>query len=341
MGGQLMKAVGYFKSLPIDDEESLVDLEIPQPDIGDHDLLVAIRAVSVNPIDARTRIGSAPTDGKPRILGFDAAGHVKKTGAAVTHFQPGDEVFYAGTMNGPGSNADFQAIDSRLVARKPESLDFTAAAALPLTALTAWEMLFDRLKIQNPVHPGKNSLLMIGAAGGVGSMAIQLARLESDLTIVATASRQQSKDWALQMGAHHVIDHTKPFASQLQNCGVEQIDFIFSTADSMGYLPQFAEIIAPQGRLGLIDRPKTFDINPLRLKSVSIHWEVMFTRSLFGTADMGEQGHILSRIAAMVDEKKLKPTGVEVMSPLNAATLREAHRKIETGKSIGKIVITN
>jgi len=336
-----MKAVGYFKSLPVDDEQSLVDLDMAEPDFGDNDLLVAVAAVSINPIDAKTRLGSPPTDGKPRILGFDAAGTVVKTGAAVKTFKPGDAVFYAGAINRQGSNAELQAIDHRIAALKPHSLDFAAAAALPLTALTAWEMLFERLRVQNPVRPGKNVLLVIGGAGGVGSMAAQLTRLRSELTLVATASRPESAQWARQMGAHHVIDHTKPLAPQLQAHGLEQVDFIFSTANSGGYLPQFAQIITPQGRIGLIDSPADFDIMPLKMKSVSLHWETMFTRSLFNTADISEQGHILAEIAALVDAGKLKPTGVEVMSPLNAATLRAAHRKIETGKSIGKTVVVN
>lgn len=334
-----MKAVGYYENLPISDERSLQDLTVDVPKIGDYDLLVAVKAVSVNPIDVKTRqTGKAFSNG-PRILGFDASGIVQKLGKNVTGFHEGDEVFYAGAINRQGSNSEFQAIDSRLVALKPKSLDFKTAAAMPLTSLTAYEMLFDRIDILKPVHEGKNALLMIAGAGGVGSIAIQLARHLSDVEIIATASRRQSQEWALKMGAHHVIDHTKDFAPQLEKIGFPHPSFIFSTANSDGYLPQFVDIIAPEGRLGLIDGPKTFDINPLKMKSVSVHWESMFTRSMFVTDDIARQGEILSHVARLIDEKKILPTLSKVFSPINAATLREAHRLIETQRSVGKLVV--
>lgn len=334
-----MKAIGYYKSLPIDNLLALIDLDVAEPEVGDNDLLVEVRAVSVNPVDAKTRMGSAPSDGNPRILGFDGAGIVRRIGKSVTDFKPGDDVFYAGAINRQGSNAALEAIDHRIVAKKPQSLDFTAAAAMPLTALTAWEMLFDRLAIQIPVHGGKNIFLMVGAAGGVGSMAIQLAKRKHDITVIATASRQESKDWALKMGADHIINYKQPMADQLKKLGIENVDFIFSTAGSSTYQPQYANIISPQGRIGLIDGPTSFDIVPFKPKSVSIHWESMFTRSLFTTSDISRQGQILSEVAAMIDNGTLQPTGTQVLSPFNAATLRKAHQLIESGQSIGKIVI--
>lgn len=334
-----MKAVGYFENLPIDDDRSLQDIEVNMPEIGEYDLLVAVKAVSVNPIDVKTRQTGKPFGKGARILGFDASGIVQKTGKNVTNFHQGDEVFYAGAINRQGSNSQFQAIDSRLVAHKPKSIDFKTAAAMPLTSLTAYEMLFDRLNITTPVHNGKNALLMIAGAGGVGSIAIELARQLSDVEIIATASRPQSQEWALKMGAHHVIDHSKDFAPQLAKAGFPRPAFIFSTANSDGYLPQYVDIIAPEGRLGLIDGPKTFDINPLKMKSVSVHWESMFTRSMFVTDDIMRQGQILEHVAKLIDEKKILPTLSKVMSPINAANLREAHRLIETHRSVGKLVL--
>ncbi|AQS42262.1 MAG: Zinc-binding alcohol dehydrogenase [Candidatus Tokpelaia hoelldobleri] len=334
-----MKAVGYFKSLPIEAPDSLVDLDLPEPELGARDVLVEVRAVSVNPVDSKTRLSAAPVGGRPRVLGFDAAGVIIRTGAGVQNFKTGDAVFYAGDLGRQGSNAQLQAVDERLIALKPQSLDFTAAAALPLTGLTAYAMLFDRLRLQTPVHKGKNAVLIIGGAGGVGSMAIQLARVNSDCTVIATASRPQTADWAKKMGAHDVINHRAPLLPQLQAAGIEQAAFVFSTTYSADYLPQYPALIAPQGRFGLIDSPESFDITPFKQKSVSIHWEYMATRALFKTDDMAEQGKILTEIAALVDAGKLQPTGTEIMSSLSAATLRKAQRKIETGTSIGKLVI--
>lgn len=334
-----MKAVGYSENLPILDSHSLQDLEIDVPSIGDNDLLVEIKAISVNPIDVKTRQSAPPFKGSPRILGFDAAGVVVKTGKTVKNFRRGDEVFYAGAINRQGSNCEYQAVDSRIVAHKPKTIDFKTSAALPLTSLTAYEMLFDRLDILKPVHHGKNAFLMIGGAGGVGSIAIQLARHLSDVEIIATASRPQSREWALKMGAHHVIDHSKPFAPQLEKIGFSNPAFIFSTANSDGYLPQFKDIICPEGRLGLIDGPKTFDINPLKMKSISVHWESMFTRSMFVTDNIARQGEILNHIAQLIDDKKIIATLSKVISPINASNLREAHQLIETNRSVGKIVL--
>ncbi|UXN03512.1 MULTISPECIES: zinc-binding alcohol dehydrogenase family protein [unclassified Bartonella] len=336
-----MKAVGYYKSLPIDDSQSLIDVDVAMPKIGAQDLLVEIKAISVNPIDYKTRLASGPFDDQPRILGFDAAGIVTELGSEVRGFKLGDAVYYAGAINRQGSNAQYQAIDHRLVALKPKTLDFAAAAAIPLTALTAFEMLFDRLRIDQGVHKGKNTFLMVGAAGGVGSMALQLARLKTDALVIATASRQQSHDWALKMGADQVIDYTKPFIEQLQKLGLNHVDFIFSTANSEGYQPQYAQIIGPQGRIGLIDGPKTFDIVPFKGKSVSLHWESMFTRSMFETSDIGRQGDILKQVAEMIDDKLLTPTATDSLSPINAENLRKAHRLMESGQHIGKLTLSD
>jgi len=340
MGG-VMKAVGYLRSYAISNSKAFEDFVIPMPEVGENDLLVCVKAVSVNPIDIKTRLNASPQNGKPRILGFDACGIVEDFGANVQGFKKGDSVFYAGMINRPGSNSDFQTIDYRIVAHKPVSLDYIAAAAMPLTALTAYEMLFDRLNVKNAIHKGKNALLINAGAGGVGSIAIQLAKKLTDLTIIATASRPESSEWCRKMGADVVIDHRKPFAGQLEAHGIKQVAFIFSNAHSDGYLPQYTEILAPQGRLGLIDSPKTFDINPLKAKSISVHWESMFTRSLYMTDDIRRQGQILAHVAELLDNGKIQPTLTRVMRPMNAATLREAHQLIETNRSVGKIVIEN
>lgn len=334
-----MKAIGFIKSLPISDETALRDLDVPEPALEPTDLLVEVKAISVNPVDIKTRLNGAYADGTPRILGFDAAGIVKKCGALTEGFKPGDEVFYAGAINRAGSYAQFEAIDYRIVALKPKTLSFAAAAALPLTMLTAYEMLFDRLKIHKTIHKGRHAIVINGGAGGVASAAIQLTRNLSDLTVIATASRPQSQEWVKQMGAHFVINHNEPFAPQLEAIGIPHPEFIFSTSHSDSYLSQFAEIIAPQGRLGLIDDPITFDIKPFKSKSVSIHWEFMFTRSLFETDDMARQGDILNHVAELIDNGALKTTSNKVMTPFNAKTLREAHRLVEEGHVIGKIVV--
>jgi len=339
-----MKAVGYYESLAIDDECSLIDLEMAPPQIGSHDLLVEVRAVSVNPIDIKTRMAFTPPAGEPRILGFDAAGIVRDKGEAVTGFAVGDGVFYAGTLNRQGSNAAFQAVDYRLVAHKPKNLDFAASAALPLTALTAWEMLFDRLALDQYTETScdkKSVLLMVGAAGGVGSISIQLVRqLSSSTIIIATASREESRGWVQKMGAHHVIDYRQNMPAQIHDLGFDFVDFIFSTADSERYRLDYVDMIAPQGRIGLIDGPLSFDIVPFKPKSVSLHWESMFTRSLFATYDMVRQGEILREIARLIDTGKLQPTLTQTLQPFNAATLRAAHRQIESGTTLGKIVVT-
>ncbi|WP_412058766.1 zinc-binding alcohol dehydrogenase family protein [Bartonella sp. DGB2] len=337
-----MKAIAYRKNRPISHPQALEDLKLPCPKIGSADLLVAIRAVSVNPIDIKTRQNAPPFEkNTPRVLGFDASGTVIACGEAVKDFSVGDAVYYAGTLNRNGSNAEYQAVDHQLVAKKPQSLTFAQAASLPLTAITAYEMLFDRLCITKPLHPEQTTFLIVGGAGGVGSIALQLARLHSPLTLIATASRPDSQAWALKMGAHHTINHHQPFLPQLEGLGFSQVDFIFSTSHSDLYLPQYIEALAPQGRLGLIDSPPSFDISPLKSKSIAIHWEFMFTRSIFACIDKSRQGTILREIAALIDEGQLRSTMRTHFSPINAQNLQKAHALIEGGASIGKIVLEN
>ncbi len=334
-----MRAVGYRQSQPITAETSLIDLDLPVPKAAGRDLLVEVKAVSVNPVDTKLRVRSQPAEGQANVLGWDAAGIVRAVGPEVTGFKPGDAVFYAGAIDRPGSHAEFHLVDERIVGLKPKSLGFAEAAALPLTAITAWEMLFDRLDIRKPVPGAAHALLIIGGAGGVGSIAIQLARQLTDVTVIATASRPETRAWAQELGAHHVIDHTKPLPAQIAALGIGAPAFVFSTTHTDTHLEGIVELMAPQGRFGLIDDPKTLDANPLKRKSLSLHWELMFTRSLFQTADMGEQGKLLAEVSRLVDEGKIRTTLAEHFGTINANNLKRAHALIESNRAKGKIVL--
>jgi len=334
-----MRAVAYKTPQPIAAETSLVDVELPVPEATGHDLLVEIKAVSVNPVDVKIRANVAPPSGELKVIGWDAAGIVKAVGPDVTLFQPGDEVFYAGSITRPGSNAEFHLVDERIVGRKPKTLDFAAAAALPLTSITAYEALFDRLKVQDAVPGAAPSLLVIGGAGGVGSITIQIARALTDLTVIATASRPETQEWVKELGAHHVIDHSKPIAAQVADLGIGAPGFVFSTTNTDQHLSEIVEVIAPQGRFALIDDPKVLDIMPFKRKAISVHWELMFTRPIFGTPDMIEQHKLLNRISELVDAGKIRTTLTDTVGTINAANLKKAHAMIETGKTKGKVVL--
>lgn len=334
-----MKAIGFNRPLPADHAESLLDIEIPEPELAPRDLLVDVRAISVNPADTKVRAAHTPAPGVYRILGWDAAGVVRATGSAVEGFKVGDEVYYAGAINRPGCYAQLQAVDERIVAHKPATLGFAEAAALPLTALTAWETLFDRLDVNRPVPGGQRTLLLIGAAGGVGSITLQLARALTDLRVIGTASRESSRAWATKLGAAHVIDHHRPLPDQIAELDIGAPEFVFSTNHSDVYLRQIVDLILPQGRLALIDDPASLDVNPLKGKSVSLHWEFMFTRSMFQTSDIGRQGEILREVARWVDAGKVRTTLTQVIEGINAENLRTAHQQIERGEMIGKLVL--
>ncbi|MGO7670899.1 zinc-binding alcohol dehydrogenase family protein [Rhizobium ruizarguesonis] len=334
-----MRAVAYKTPQPISAETSLIDVELPMPEAGGHDLLVEIKAVSVNPVDVKVRAHSAPPADELKVLGWDAAGIVKAIGADVTLFKPGDEVFYSGVISRPGSNAEFHLVDERIVGAKPKSLDFAAAAALPLTSITAYEALFDRLKVQDAVSGAGRSILIIGGAGGVGSIAIQIARALTDLTVIATASRPETQDWVKELGAHHVVDHSRPIAPQVAALGIGAPGFIFSTTNTDGHIGDIVEAVAPQGRFALIDDPKTLDIVPFKRKAVSIHWELMFTRPLYGTPDMIEQHKLLNKISELVDAGKIRTTLSEIVGPINASNLKTAHAMVESGRMKGKAVL--
>ncbi|MBT8363059.1 MAG: zinc-binding alcohol dehydrogenase family protein [Deltaproteobacteria bacterium] len=334
-----MKAVAYKTPGPIDSEDSLVDITLEKPGAEGRDLLVKIMAVSVNPVDTKVRMGMQPEGSEWRVLGWDAAGVVDAVGPTVQDFKPGDQVFYAGSIARPGTNSEYHLVDERIVGRKPTSLSNAEAAALPLTSITAWEMLFDRLEVKRPTQQGGNTILIIGGAGGVGSITIQLLRELTDLAIIATASRPETQDWVRECGAHHVIDHRQPLAPQVEALGLGAPGFVFSTTQTDKHYADIVELIAPQGRFGLIDDPEVLDVMPLKLKAVSLHWELMFTRSLFGTPDMAEQGKLLNEVSELVDAGRIRSTATEVAGKIDAATLRAVHTQIETGTVRGKIVL--
>jgi NADPH2:quinone reductase len=334
-----MLAVGYQQPGSLDREDALLDIELPKPKPEGRDILVEVRAVSVNPVDTKVRGSAKPEPRGWKVLGWDAAGVVSAVGSEVTRFGPGDAVFYAGAIGRAGANSEHHLVDERIVGRKPETLDWAAAAALPLTAITAWEALFDRLDVRKPVPGAAPAILIIGGAGGVGSIAIQLARALTDLAVIATASRPETAAWVREMGAHHVVDHTKPLAGQVAALGIGAPAFVFSTTQTERHLGEIAELIVPQGRFALIDDPSTLDVNLFKRKSVSIHLELMFTRAIYGTADMAEQGRLLNEVSRLVDEGRLRTTMTERYTPINAANLKRAHALIESGKARGKIVL--
>jgi NADPH2:quinone reductase len=338
-----MKAIAFIRPLPIEADDSLVELDLPRPEPKERDLLVNVRAVSVNPVDTKVRgarhQGTASQGtGEPRVLGWDAAGVVVGKGAAVNGFAIGDEVFYAGELERAGSNAEYQAVDERLVGRKPKSIGFAEAAALPLTSITAWELLFDRFEVRE--GQSGSSLLISGAAGGVGSILVQLARRLTGLTVIATASRPQTAQWVSAMGAHHVVDHTKPLAEQVDRLAAPPVKYIASLTATARNFGELAEVLAPQGKIGVIDDPQSLDVVPLKRKAASLHWEFMFARSMWQTTDMAEQGKLLNRVADLIDRGQLRSTQMQTFSPINAENLKKAHALAESGRAIGKMTLS-
>jgi len=333
-----MKAVAYRQSLPIDDANSLIDVVLADPPAPTgRDLLVRVHAVSVNPVDTKIRRNVDPP-GADKVLGWDAAGVVVAVGPEASLFKPGDAVFYAGAIDRPGSNAELQLVDERIVGRKPASLDFAEAAALPLTAITAWELLFDRLGATRGDAGG--TLLVVGAAGGVGSMAVQIARRLTGLTVIGTASRPETQAWVRELGAHHVVDHRGGLLGPVRAVAPEGVDYVMSLTHTEQHYEALVELLKPQGRLGLIDDPATpIDIRAMKRKSISLHWEFMYTRSLFHTADMAAQHRLLQEVADLVDAGVLRGTMRERFGAIDAANLRRAHAQLESGSTIGKIVL--
>jgi NADPH2:quinone reductase len=336
-----MKIVSFHKSLPISDPDSLLDLTTETPRPAPHDLLLEVRAISVNPVDAKIRSGGGPgrPDGQLQILGWDAASVVTAVGSNVCLFKPGDEVYYAGDVGRPGSYAQFQCVDERLVGHKPASIGFAEAAALPLTTITAWESLFDRMKIRrDPSSAG--SLLIIGGAGGVGSIATQLASRLTGLTVIATASRPETQTWCREMGAHHVIDHRQPLAGQVKAIVPGGVNYVLALTKTEDHFDEIIAAMAPQSAMALIENvARPVDINKLKPKCISLHWEFMFARARYETADMGEQGRLLNEVARLVDAGQIRTTLRQNLGSINAANLKRAHALIESGTAIGKLVL--
>ena len=335
----MMKAIGYYRNLPISDPESLVDLDLPEPVPGERDLLVEVHAVSVNPVDVKVRAGMAPEAGQPKVIGWDASGVVRAVGKDVTLFKSGDRVWYAGSLLRAGTNSQLHVVDERIVGRMPQTLDFASAAALPLTTITAWELLFDRMNVPEGTAPTDDTLLVIGAAGGVGSILVQLARKLTGLTVIGTASRPETAQWVKDLGAHHVIDHSKPLSEELKRIGFDGVDYIASLNQTDHHFEQIVASINPQGRLALIDDPELFDFRKLKMKSVSLHWEFMYTRSMFSTRDQIRQHELLNRVASLIDAGVLRTTLNETFGTINAANLRSVHELLETNRARGKMVL--
>ncbi|WP_348696018.1 zinc-binding alcohol dehydrogenase family protein [Duganella fentianensis] len=334
-----MQAVAYRKSLPISDAAALIDVELPDPVAQGRDLLVEVRAVSVNPVDVKIRRNVAPAAGSDKVLGWDAAGIVRAVGPEVTLFKPGDQVWYAGDLTRAGTNSALHLVDERIVGHKPVNLDFAQAAALPLTAITAWELLFERLQVSRDKGQSGQSMLVIGAAGGVGSILVQLARQLTGLTVIGTASRPETAAWVRELGAHHVLDHSQPLQQEIARLGLPPVTYVASLNQTEQHWATIAELVAPQGKVALIDDPESLDIRLLKRKSVSLHWEFMFTRSMFQTGDMIAQHRLLNDVARLVETGVLHTTLTEIFGTLNAENLKRAHALIESNRARGKIVL--
>ncbi|MFJ5274910.1 zinc-binding alcohol dehydrogenase family protein [Streptomyces sp. NPDC088358] len=339
MNATPMRAVGYRRSLPVSDQESLINLELPVPEPGPYDLLVKVEAVAVNPVDYKVRQNTDPA-GEPKVLGWDAAGSVVAVGEKVRRFEVGDDVYYAGAIDRPGANSEYHTVDERIAAHKPSTLSFTESAALPLTSLTAWEGLFERLGLENGGMNQQGALLITAAAGGVGAMVAQLARALTSLTVIGTASRQETIDFATRMGVQHVVNHHKPLAPQLAEVAPEGVTHVFSTTNTDRNLSDYAEALRPFGRIVAIDDHESLPLGLLKPKCIAFHWEFMFTRSLFQAPDQDRQHHILTQVARLADAGILRTTATKDLRPVNAANLREAHGILESGSAIGKITLT-
>ncbi|MBQ4863253.1 zinc-binding alcohol dehydrogenase family protein [Pseudoalteromonas sp. MMG013] len=338
-----MKAIGYTQSLPINNPHSLVDIELPKPSASGHDLLVQVKSIAVNPVDYKIRQNVAPDNGEYKVIGWDAVGEVIATGELVSRFNPGDKVYYAGDLNRSGSNAEYQLVDERIVGNKPRSLSDSEAAALPLTTITAWELLFERLAIkqQHPNDKDQSSdiILIVGAAGGVGSMLVQFASVLTGATVIATASRKSSAQWVKKLGADYVVDHSKPLKEQIEKLNIGQVTHVASLTHTDSYLDSYVDLLVPMGKIALIDDPESLDITKLKPKSLSLHWEFMFTRSMFQSKDINEQHRLLNKVTDLIDQGYIQTTVGKNLGTINTENLRAAHKALEFGKSIGKIVL--
>ncbi|MDR5787213.1 MULTISPECIES: zinc-binding alcohol dehydrogenase family protein [unclassified Caballeronia] len=336
-----MKAIGLTRYLPISNPESLVDIELDKPTPTGRDLLVKIEAIAVNPVDTKVRAPKDKVEETPRVLGWDAAGVVEAVGPDVTLFKAGDPVYYAGDITRQGANSEFHLIDERIVGAKPKSLDFTHAAALPLTTITAWEALFERLGVSAEGKDAGKSVLIIGGAGGVGSIGIQLAKRVAKLQVIATASRPESAKWAEDLGADHIVNHFDDIPEQMKAIGFPEVDYVLIFNDTDKHFPAAADVIKPQGGIAsIVENAQPVPVELLKAKSAAFHWEFMFTRAMFKTPDMIEQHKLLSEVARLIDAGTIRTTLGKNLGAINAANLREAHRLLEEGRTVGKLVLT-
>jgi zinc-binding alcohol dehydrogenase family protein len=339
-----MKAIGYKKSLPISDTKSLIDIELPQPKATGRDILVKVSAIAVNPVDYKIRQNKPSETNDYKVIGWDAVGEIVAMGENVTKFQLGDKVYYAGDLTRQGSNAEYQLVDERIVGHKPKSLADVEAAALPLTTITAYEMLFEHLALPkimpDSFEKSNDIILVVGAAGGVGSILVQLAKAITGATIIATASRESSKAWVEKLGAHHVVDHTKPLKPQIDALNLGQVTHVASLNGTESYFDTYIELLAPFGKIAMIDDPqKPLDVMKLKFKSLSLHIEFMFARAMFNAVDIEEQSHLLNHVSDLIDRGYIQTTVGKELGLINADNLKLAHEELESGKSIGKIVL--
>ncbi len=335
-----MKAIHFQKTPAQSDQSLFVEVEVPTPTPAPHDLLVRVEAASINPVDTKVRAGLVAVPEAVDTLGWDVAGTVVARGSSVRLFKPGDAVFYAGTFTRPGANAELHVVDERIVGVKPTSLSFAEAAAMPLTSLTAWQLLFDRLQVPVGKQFGLSFLLVVGGAGGIGSILVQLARRLTGLTVIATASRPESADWCRQMGAHHVIDHRKPLSQQVAALCVEPVRYVAALTHTAQHLPGIVETVAPHGRIAVIDDHDFLDVAPLKAKSLSLHWEMVFTRPLFDTEDLSGQHRILNEVAALINAGVLRSTMTRCLSPFTVENLMLGHQLVGNGTTVGKVVVS-
>ena len=337
-----MKAIGLYQYLPIDNEASLQDVEIEKPTAKGQDLLVEVKAISVNPVDTKMRAPKDISEAHPRVLGWDAAGIVAEVGDQVTGFKPGDQVYYAGDITRPGSNSEFQLVDARIVGHQPKNLDFAQAAALPLTSITAWEALFERLGIGKHGENAGASILIIGGAGGVGSIAIQLAKKLAKLQVIATASRSETREWCQKLGADAIANHRNNLAEEIKQAGYPNVDYILCLNSTDHHWPAITAAIKPQGMIcSIVENQGPLAMDTLKTKSAGFVWEFMFTRSMYQTEDIAKQGGLLNEVSQLIETGILMPTCNDVISPINAKNLRAVHARIEQGRTIGKIVLAN
>jgi len=339
-----MKAIGYKKSLPISDTESLIDIELPQPKATGRDILVKVSAIAVNPVDYKIRQNKPSETDEYKVIGWDAVGEIVALGESATKFQLGDKVYYAGDLTRQGSNAEYQLVDERIVGRKPKSLSNIEAAALPLTTITAYEMLFEHLTLPkvmpNSTEKSNDVILVVGAAGGVGSILVQLAKAITGATIIATASRESSKAWVEKLGAHHVVNHTKPLKPQIDALNIGQVTHVASLNGTESYFDSYIELLAPFGKIAMIDDPqKPLDVMKMKFKSLSLHIEFMFARTMFNAIDIEEQSHLLNHVSDLIDLGYIQTTVGKELGLISADNLKLAHQELESGKSIGKIVL--